>query len=85
MLVAYMALAYVLRDGRGSRYTEAGHEFMLTQIFNGITFAGSVTILWGILDPEVMKIIGDTTMFLLIGGIAGTLFSLRQLTKRVSR
>ena len=81
LLLFYMAVSYLFRDTRGERYIDGGHEFMLTQLFNGITFAGSATILWGVVDPTVMVIIGDTTMFLLVAGMAGLLYSARQLVK----
>ena len=80
-LVWYLIAAYILRDDRGERYIDSGHEFMLTQLFNGITFAGSLAVLWGVIDPRIMAILGDTTMFLLVAGLAGVLYSLRQLVK----
>lgn len=85
LLIGYMIMAYMLRYSRGEHYTDTGHEFMLTQLFNGTTFAGSSAVLWGVMDPDVMKIVGDTTMFLLLAGVAGVLYSLRQLvrTKRM--
>lgn len=70
---------------RGRRYKEDGHEFMLTQLFNGATFASSVTILWGVMDPKIMSVISDTTTFLLLAGLAGVLYSLRQLGRASER
>ena len=58
---------------------------MLTQLFNGVTFAGSGAIIWGIMDPKVMTIVGGTTMFLLVAGLAGVLYSVRELIKRPPR
>lgn len=80
-----MALAYTCRGWRGNMHAQRGNEFMLTQLFNGVTFAGSASILWGIMDPPILKIIGDTTMFLLVAGAAGVLFSVRQLFRAPSR
>lgn len=54
---------------------------MLIQLFNGITFAGSMAVFWGVADPTIIKITGDTTMFLLSAGMAGAVCSSRQLLK----
>jgi len=54
---------------------------MLTLLFNGITFGGSLCVMWAVVDPAVMKIMGDTTMFLMVAGIAGLIYSVRELLK----
>lgn len=79
LLLIYMGAAYGCRDTRGERYLDSGNDFMLTQLFNGITFAGSIAVLWGVVDPSVMAILGDTSMFLLVAGLAGALYAVRQL------
>lgn len=83
--VAYIAAAYLMREIRGERYIDAGNEFMLAQLFNGSTFAGSLMILWGVADASIMRIIGDTTMFLVLAGMAGLMYSGRQLFRQRAR
>lgn len=51
-------------------------------LFNGATFAGSVTIGMGIYDEQVMKVIGDTTPYLVLGCLVGLVYSLRALQPR---
>ncbi|RKS91749.1 hypothetical protein [Sphingosinicella microcystinivorans] len=80
-LVGYLILAYFLRAMRTRQLGSNGNEFLLAQIFNGTTFAGSSSIVWGILDPSVMIVIGETTMFLLVAGVAGMGYALRELAK----
>lgn len=46
-----------------------------------LTFGGSLAIIWGIIDPSIMAIIGDATMFLLVAGLAGLAFSVRGLMR----
>jgi hypothetical protein len=80
-MLLYMGVAYWTRYARSRDWDAAGNEFMLAQLFNAVTFAGSLAIIWGVIDPAVMEIIGDATMFLLVAGLAGLLFSIRELAR----
>jgi hypothetical protein len=51
----------------------------MTTIFDGVTFAGSVMLLIGLLDESALKLLGDTKPFLLVSGFAGVLYSLHAL------
>jgi Na+-driven multidrug efflux pump len=51
-------------------------KFYLTTIFDAATFAGSVMLLWGIMDSDVLRLIGNTKPFLVIAGLAGVAYSL---------
>ena len=76
-----MMAAYWTHHARTGEWGGEGNEFMLAQLFNGVTFGGSLAILWGIIDPSIMAIIGDATMFLLVAGIAGMAFSIKGLLR----
>lgn len=76
-----MLAAYLVAYLRPYYDRRAGNEFMLGQLFNGVTFAGSGALVWGILDPDVLKLIGETTMFLLTAGLAGVFYSMRELLR----
>jgi hypothetical protein len=48
-------------------------------IFDGVTFCTSVMLLWGIVDPKILVLLGNTKLYLVIAGIAGLLYSLGAL------
>jgi len=48
-------------------------------IFDGVTFCTSVMLLWGIVDPKVLVLLGNTKIYLVIAGIAGLLYTLGAL------
>lgn len=78
LMVGYLALAYIIGCARAWRITSDYKEF-LTRIFDSTTFAGSVVLLWGIIDPPILKLLGTTTLFLLIAGVAGVAYSIHAL------
>ena len=43
------------------------------------TFAISIMLLWGVLDPEVLVAIGSIKPFLLVAGFFGVLYALHAL------
>lgn len=45
-------------------------------LFNGATFSASTIMILGIYDEAVLKLIGDTTGYLIIAGFAGLGYSL---------
>lgn len=80
-IILYEAAAYIVAYFRPIADGKDASDFMLSQLFNGVTFAGSAALVWGIMDPEILKLVGETTMFLLIAGLAGVFYSLRELFK----
>jgi hypothetical protein len=48
-------------------------------VFDGVTFGTSVVLLWGILDPRILEFLGDTTLFLIVAGLAGLVYSIHAL------
>ena len=48
-------------------------------LFNGATFSASVMLGFGLYDDKVLRLIGDTTGYLILGGIAGLGYSLLAL------
>lgn len=79
LMAGYLLLTYIVRRIRTGRWTDQSNKFLLTHVFDGATFAGSVTLLWGIMDDDVLKAIGSTKLFLVIAGIAGAIYSIHAL------
>lgn len=79
-MVAYLVLAG-LCNMRNHKSVEHPHKPFIQQIFDAATFALSVALLMGVIDPDVLKLIGNLTMFILICGIAGIAYSIRSLFK----
>jgi len=52
----------------------------MARLSDAATFAGSLLLLFGILNPLTLKALGDTTAFLVIAGGGGILYALEQLT-----
>ncbi len=75
-MILYLILAYLFRAIAGGRDGESSY---LTKVFDGVTAATSVSLLWGIMDPVVMVAIGETKLFLMIAGIAGLGYSTKAL------
>lgn len=70
-------VAYALRGVRSRE--RKGNEFLTTQIFNAATFVASATLAWGIFDPEILTLFGDTKLYLVMVSVAGLFYSFRQL------
>lgn len=79
ILAAYLVTAYAVRYAKTKTFTNGSNRFLLSHVFDGSTMAGSVILLWGIVDPAILRIIGETTMFLMIGGVAGVVYSIHAL------
>ncbi len=77
-MVGYLVLVYICHWLREKK-VRLPNESILTRIFDSATFAGSGTLLWGIMDDGVLKTIGDTKPFLLVAGIAGFIYCLHAL------
>jgi hypothetical protein len=52
------------------------HVFSNTIIFDSATFGTSIAILWGIVDPNILKLLGSTTLYLIIVGFSGLVYSI---------
>jgi uncharacterized membrane protein len=48
-------------------------------VFDAAAFATSILLLVGVIDETTAKALGDTTQFLVIAGLAGTVYGLRAL------
>jgi hypothetical protein len=75
-MAGYLGVRYALNFYR-RRQSEPGPA-----VFDAGTFAISVMLLWGVLDPGVLAAIGSTKPFLLVAGFFGTLYALHALTPR---
>jgi len=51
----------------------------MARLSDAATFAGSLLLLSGIVYPETLKAIGDTTAFLIVGGAGGVFYAGEQL------
>ncbi len=80
MFIAYVVLSYVVVAWR--RHKTAGEIPILTIIFNGSTFAFSITLLWGFFDPAIMTLMGNTNYYLMFAGVAGAVYALHEIVKR---
>ena len=50
-------------------------------VFDAATFASSLLLLWGIFNPTILAMIGDTKPFLLIAGVGGMVYSINALIR----
>jgi uncharacterized membrane protein len=48
-------------------------------VFDSAAFATSILLLIGVIDEDPAKALGDTTQFLVIAGLAGTVYGIRAL------
>ena len=55
---------------------------LVSHAFDAATFAASILVLIGVMNPPVLVLIGNTEPFLIIGGLAGLLYSLGALVPR---
>jgi hypothetical protein len=81
LIVAYLGVAYtfcLLRCFAGARSWPT-NRFFIQKLFDGVTFAGSLMLFLGIFDPVVLRLIGNTTLFLIIASLAGVGYSLHAL------
>lgn len=78
-MVLYLVLTYLIRKKRVGVFFDQANALIINHIFDATTFAGSIMLLWGIVDPVVLAAIGNTKLFLLIAGLAGVAYSLQAL------
>lgn len=77
LIIGYLVVAYSL--GFLRKYNLHRADFGTARIFDGSTFAVSVMLLLGIVQPELMKVIGSTKPFLMLAGLVGIVYSLHAL------
>jgi len=77
----YLIVAYLVRYILTDWYDRASH-FWIAAIFDGVTFAGSSLVLWGMYEPGVLKLMGNTKPFLAIAAVVGLVYSIRALAPR---
>jgi hypothetical protein len=70
--VVYLTAAFVLR---GAVPTSIGAQ----NVFDAGAFASSIVLLIAVLDEATKQALGDTTQFLVIAGLAGTVYAVRAL------
>lgn len=75
-MLCYLAAAYVCRRVRTGAWSDPTNRFLLTRVFDSATFAGSTMLLIGIVEPTLLHLIGNTKPFLIVGGVAGTVYSI---------
>ena len=81
LLVSYIAVAGLL-DSIYKHIPSLKHGSGLKPadyLFNGATFSASVILGFGLYDENVLKLIGDTTGYLILAGVAGLGYSLLAL------
>ena len=78
-MAVFLIVAYLARWWRTGSIGGMENQFVLTRIFDGATFAGSLMLLAGIMDDDLLKLLGNTKPFLLVAGLAGLIYSLHTL------
>lgn len=79
--VSYLLVAYLvhgIRCLRGTRLAPTS-KFFIQKLFDGVTFSGSIMLFWGIFANEILKLLGNTTIFLIIAAIAGIGYAIHSL------
>jgi hypothetical protein len=75
LILLYVVLASAVHLARGRT-----HYDIPALVFDAVTFSGSTLLLIGVvIDREVLKLLGDTTWFLIIAGMVGAIYSLHAL------
>lgn len=77
-MVAYLVVAHCVQAYRKPRGTGNNKHF-IEQVFDGATFAMSLALFCGVLEPIVLDLIGNLKIFLLICSTAGAVYGIRAL------
>ena len=72
--LAIFVIYIVARKGVARLYRRSAPTNM-ARLSDAATFAGSLLLLIGIVNPETLKAVGDTTVFLIIAGVGGLLYA----------
>lgn len=74
--IAYFVVAiFILTFRRRTR----DFTYWMKSIFDGVLFAGSVVLLWGVFDRNILVYFSELTTFLIISGLAGSAWGLFSL------
>lgn len=76
--ILYLALVYIRAFWVHKSLRRPGKRVNQI-IFDATTFAFSILIMVGLVDKDVLDVIGDTSLFLLVGACGGLLYSLHAL------
>jgi hypothetical protein len=80
LIVVYVVVSSLVYWARGGRHF-ATHIPSLA--FDSVLFAGSILLLIGIaIDRTVLRLLGDTTWFLLTAGTVGVIYALHAIFHR---
>lgn len=77
-MAGYFLLAILLNFLRFGEI-ENSRRNIITHIFDGATFAVSIALFAGILEPAVLILIGNLKIFLMISALVGIVYAIRQL------
>lgn len=83
MLLVYLGAAFLIRffrdDGRIYGRHERRAKGWIVHVFEGAAMAASLTVLWGVVDPAILEMLGETTPYLMIAGVGGVYYSVAAL------
>ena len=80
LIGSYLVVAYAIQFWFKGLSNQDKHT--LTRVFDATTFAGSVMLLLGVIEPTVLNAIGSTKLFLLVASFAGIIYCLHSLKPR---
>jgi hypothetical protein len=81
LIVAYLAISFLVH-GFTTPWAARNGPNAIQRVFDASTFAASSLIIWGIITPHVLTLIGSTKPFLAIGGLMGIIYSIQALFPR---
>jgi hypothetical protein len=84
LMVVHLVTAYGIHVVRNKKFPDWRGEVM-TRVFDSATFASSVMLIAGIVQPKILLLIGSTKPFLLVAGVAGVLYGVHALIKEWSQ
>ena len=79
LMAVYVVASYVAAWLRSPQLLAQRRHYYMPVIYDAVTFTGSSTVLMGIIDPNVLVLLGDTTLFLLIAAVGGLLHAFLSL------
>jgi hypothetical protein len=78
LILLYVTLSSAVHFARGRRHFE-----IPALVFDAVTFSCSILLLIGVvIDREVLKLMGDTTWFLIVAGAFGVIYSVHAAFRR---
>lgn len=74
-MAVYIGLAYAIQYLRGTKVKDH-HKVGIERVFNGVTFASSLVLLAGVVDQQLLQLIGSIKPYLLFAAAIGIVYSL---------